>query len=312
MTKPRSEEIIQAIADTFECDEYDFEVQSDDVEKIRKDYLKNIKNRTLIDWITETKNGILETISCTPVTDSSQIVIQAETYPYDIKFENTFETIDSQIVLIGRQPQYCHFAIPSISSTQNISRVQCILMQLITADGTPVYAIIDFWSLEGTHIPQIDKKSVPNSRKVLIVPSDTPFNIIIGQITLTINPRMCIACTEVPREIVLSCNHLVFCTSCNDKHFNGNDTCPICRQVVSSLKKAPEQMISNCGYLDEYYENVRNQVNKIEAANNTVTNSSTIQCVQCKEHLSKDKYSKRQWRLKNKGIKCMTCIDSSN
>ena len=203
----------------------------DVVESYRKQYLTAIQKNNIDEFLKDQYQlfrCMLNNAQHSSHTISIYYEENRQTHFETLQFHKGFHTI-------GRLGDVC---VPV--SANNVSRYHAVLFHITYENSKRAIVIMDWWSKFGTAIAGTTHASLPNDRRILIVPGDQPFVLQLGILNIepfmiTINVKRCLICQDSPRtELFETCNHLVSCRACFLKLMacKGNTTCPICRQPV--------------------------------------------------------------------------------
>jgi len=123
---------------------------------------------------------------------------------------------------------------------REVSRIHCWIFNLQAG-----VLVVDGWSLAGTCLVDStspgEESSKPD-RRVLLIPQGEAATIKLGQVEVTVNPKLCMMCEEHPRSVRLACGHQAFCAPCVERLQevdNGRYSCPLCRAPGNNVYYSP-------------------------------------------------------------------------
>ena len=192
-------------------------------QELRHEYLSVVQSHERLEqWVLDRKKNI-RSFQTALIPFSLPIVPSAYTSTNTRK-----RTSVTTILSIGRR-KWCD--IQTKQST--ISRLHALLFKVHNAHQKPVFAVLDFWSLNGTKIGP--HASTPQSRHIIYHDADTPFVLGLGgeSLQLPLNLQDCLICTTNPRDTVFgSCGHFVTCRPCAARL----QICPLCQSTISKVR----------------------------------------------------------------------------
>lgn len=150
-------------------------VSNKETERCRKQYLHAIRNNDALESFL-LKQSIhlqkkLDQIELSPIQTKIAYYKQTDKeniFSETIHFKQCFKTL-------GRCGT---IRVPTCAI--NVSRIHAMIFHLKHDDGRGLYVILDFWSKGGTVIAGTSHASLPNERRVLVVPDNEPVMLHLG------------------------------------------------------------------------------------------------------------------------------------
>lgn len=208
---------------------------------LRREYLDSLTNETKQRaFLERCATKLRESLLCLSGVDYTLSV----TYPHphlddelheDVVFASNFQSV-------GRQGD-----ILIHDGYRAVSRVHALLFVVEDSDGRRLLVVLDFWSMFGTGVEGTHHCSLPNDRRVLIVPTDQPVVLQLGvlhtpSLSLVLNAPKCVVCLSKSRtEVFETCGHLATCKACFGAltKTDAVAACPLCRRPVSAQTTRP-------------------------------------------------------------------------
>lgn len=239
------EEVANAVLQNFHSGESTSSqsVCHDVATDLRREYLDSLENDTKQSaFLERLANALQGSNLCLSGADYTLSV--AYSHPHldeevhdDVVFESKYQSV-------GR-----HGDIRIHNGYQAVSRIHAVLFVVTGNNGKCMLVVLDFWSLFGTAIGGTHHCSLPDDRRVLIVPTDRPVVLQLGvlhepSLSLVLNAPKCVVCLSNSRtEVFETCGHLATCKACLVKMMQDTSVaeCPICRTSVSAQTTRPAQ-----------------------------------------------------------------------
>ena len=202
------------------------------VETCRLQYLKAMQRNTITSFLKEQSLHLQQALDKVQQTPNKVSISYQENDELNVK---TIE-FDCCFVTIGKQGD-----VLTPASANNISRIHALLVHVTHENGENAIVILDLWSKFGTAVAGTEHASLPDDRRILIVPGNQPFVLHLAVLDIvpfavSMNMKQCLVCQSAPRtELFETCRHLVACRDCFLKMTEDEEIieCPICRQPVS-------------------------------------------------------------------------------
>lgn len=210
---------------------------------LRLEYLDSLKNNaTKQAFLERCARKLHESLLCLSEADYTMSI----TYPHPHLDEEMHEDVvfASNYQSVGRQGD-----IRVHDGYQAVSRVHALLFVVQDSGGRRLLVVLDFWSMFGTGVEGTHHCSLPNDRRVLIVPTDQPVVLQLGvlhtsSLSLILNAPRCVVCLSKARtEVFETCGHLATCKACfsDMTKTDAVAACPLCRRPVSAQTTRPAQ-----------------------------------------------------------------------
>ena len=208
------------------------QISSHVVEACRLQYLKAMRRNKITSFLKEQSSQLQKALNKVQQTPNKVSIFYKE---YG---EPNFETIefDCCFVTIGKKGD-----VLTPVSANHISRIHALLVHVTHENGENAIVILDLWSKFGTAVAGTAHASLPDDRRILIVPGNQPFVLHLAVLdkspfAVTMNVKQCLICQSAPRtELFETCCHLVACRDCFLRMTEDEEIveCPICRESVS-------------------------------------------------------------------------------
>lgn len=205
-----------------------FQIDASQEAVIRQQYKSSIGSRDKSNFLDAVMRTLKKLEGFALTEGSMRVWVQDQQEGLNVSCNKTFATI-------GR----CKSSIKIDEKHAHISRVHAFLT-VVQKEDARFIMIIDFWSSGGTRVGgQEQHVSLPDNRRVIIVPYDVPVLVQVGEFTgrpldIHINYKECCICMVQPRTERLNCGHLVACSDCMRKM----QVCPMCREENCESQKA--------------------------------------------------------------------------